>query len=207
MADRLHADLWRAHEDLARASLETPFVRRLSEGTLDLELFKRYVAQDAFFLKAFFSAYALAAARASDKLDAAHRLHALMKGVLDELELHGRYSESLDIDLAAVTPNPAARAYTDFLLDTGWNADVGEILAAMTPCMRLYAWIGQQLDGQDQADNPYKDWIDTYASDGFEALASELETLLDELASDTPSVRAAYDTAMRCELDFFEAFG
>ena len=53
--------------------------------------------------------------------------------------------------------------------------------------------------------NPYREWIETYSSDDFEALASELEELLDRLAEDTPAVRDAYRYAMACELDFFAA--
>ena len=208
MADRpFHEALWARNQGLARACLESRFVRGLADGSLDPEAFRRYVAQDAFFLRAFFSAYAIAAARTADRIEVARRLHALMQGVLDELELHRAYAERLDIDLEAVTPNAAARGYTNFLARTAWNAEAGEILAAMTPCMRLYAWLGQRLSTGDHGQNPYRDWIETYASPDFDALAAELEELLDGLAADMPERAAeAYAEAMRHELAFFEAF-
>lgn len=205
--EALHQRLWARNAGLARACLESRFVRGLADGSLARESFRRYVAQDAFFLKAFFSAYALAAARTADRLDVARRLHALMRGVLDELELHRAYADRLDIDLESVTPNAAARGYTDFLARAAWNAEAGEILAAMTPCMRLYAWLGQRLSAGDHSENPYRDWIETYASPDFEGLAAELEGLLDDLAADMPERAAeAYADAMRHELAFFEAF-
>ncbi len=208
MAEPLHQALWARNAGLAQACLDSRFVRGLADGSLARAAFRRYVAQDAFFLKAFFGAYALAAARAADRIEVARRLHALMQGVLDELELHRAYAERLDIDLESVTPNAAATGYTDFLARTAWHAGAGEILAAMTPCMRLYAWLGQRLAAEDHTENPYRDWIETYASPDFEGLAAELEGLLDELASDMPE-RAAevYAEAMRHELAFFEAFG
>ncbi len=73
----------------------------------------------------------------------------------------------------------------------------------MTPCMRLDAWIGQQLALGDHTDNPYGNWIGAYSGAEFEELALTLELLLDELGEDRASVREAYATAMRCELDFF----
>ena len=79
----------------------------------------------------------------------------------------------------------------------------GEIMAAMTPCMRLYAYLGQELAAGDHSQNPYREWIETYSSEEFEALATELESLLDQLADGTPGVAFAYRYAMRCELDFF----
>ena len=45
-------------------------------------------------------------------------------------------------------PNPACRAYTDFLLRTAWHTSLAETVAAMTPCMRLYAYLGGELVGK-----------------------------------------------------------
>ena len=45
----------------------------------------------------------------------------------------------------------------------------------------------------------------TYADPGFEALAAQLETLLDLHAQDTEAVRANYRRAMELELGFFAA--
>ena len=206
--EALHQTLWARNAAIAQACLDSRFVRGLADGSLDRESFRRYVAQDAFFLQAFFSAYAVAAARAADRVEVARRLHALMQGVVDELRLHRAYAEQLDIDLESVTPNAAAAGYTDFLARTALHADAGEILAAMTPCMRLYAWLGQSLSAADHTENPYHDWIETYASPDFEGLAAELEALLDDLAADMPGRAAeAYAEAMRHELAFFEAFG
>lgn len=201
----LHQALWQRNQALAAECSAHPFVRGLGDGSLSSEVFKLYVAQDAFFLRAFFSAYALGAVRAVESPEVVRRFHGLMRGVLDELKLHEGYAESLGIDLADVRPHPATRAYTDFLLRTAWTAELGEIVAAMTPCMRLYAYLGQQLASGDRSRNPYQEWIDTYSSAEFEALAAELESLLDRLAEETHGVSRAYRYAMRCELDFFSA--
>lgn len=200
----LHRELWDGNRDLAEACLGHPFVRGLGDGTLPAAAFRRYVAQDAFFLRAFLRAYALAAARA-ERLETAARFHRLGGGVLDELALHAGYAGRLGIDLDAVRPYPATSAYTDFLLATAWTRPAGEIAAAMTPCMRLYALLGQRLAGERRPETAYGEWIDTYASAGFEELAAELEALLDELATDGPEVRRAYRYALECELAFFGA--
>ncbi len=200
----LHETLWQANRDLAQACLSLPFVQGLANGHLEAVAFQRYVAQDAFFLNAFLRAYALAAAKC-EQLDQVAAFRDLMGGVLEELELHRGYAESLGIDLRTVEPLPAARAYTDFLLRVAWSAGVAEIVAAMTPCMRLYAWLGVELSPHLRDDHPYGDWIRTYADPEFEALAQALEGLLDDVAADTPSVREAYRYAMICERDFFAA--
>ena len=74
----------------------------------------------------------------------------------------------------------------------------------MTPCMRLYAFLGGTL-ARGEVTPLYAEWVRTYADPGFEALAATLETLLDRHAADTPAVRAAYRRAMELEFAFFDA--
>ncbi len=200
----LHEVLWEVNAETVRCCLLHPFVRGLAEGTLDREVFKRYIDQDTFFLRAFLRSYALAAAK-TDDLAQTRLFHRLMLGVLDELKLHGDYAEKLGSNARDVKPYPATSAYTSFLLRTAWHGRLAEIVAAMVPCMRLYTFLGSELVSSLRPEHPYQDWIKTYSSDDFRALAMELESLLDNLAIDCPMVRDAYRYAMQCELDFFSA--
>lgn len=204
----LHRSLWEANQDLAQACLDQPFVRSLSDGSLPAETFRAYIAQDAFFLEAFARAYALALAR-SNGVELIEIFERLIAGVRGELRLHKSYSGELGIDLSAVEPSPACRAYTDFLLATAWIRPLGEILAAMTPCMRLYAYLGEQLCRENggrprTGTHPYRRWIATYSDPEFQQLADHVDGLLDRFAEDTKEVRQAYRYAMKCELDFFD---
>lgn len=205
MTAGLSRALWDANADLAHAALAHPFVRGIASGSVTRERFTSYVAQDAYFLEAFARAYAFALTRSPDRegLEAFARL---LAGAIDELRLHDSYAARWGIDLAAVPSLPATTAYTDFLLATASLREVGEACAAMTPCMRLYAWLGQQLARLPQVDgNPYAEWIAMYASGDFEALASELERLLDRYATATDAVRDGYRRAMALEVAFFDA--
>lgn len=197
--------LWDENADLARAALAHPFVRGIATGSLPRTRFAAYVAQDAFFLDAFARAYALALAHAPDR-DGMRAFARLLAGVTDELRLHDGYAERWGIALRDVRPLPATSAYTDFLLATASLHGVGETCAAMTPCMRLYAYLGQRLARDPQVDgNPYAEWIATYSSADFEALASELESLLDRYVVRPLDARAPYRHALELEIGFFDA--
>ena len=76
----LHDVLWRSNFSLALSCLSHPFVRALGDGTLQADLFRAYIAQDAFFLRAFAQVYALALARSSD-LEAIALFSELIGGV------------------------------------------------------------------------------------------------------------------------------
>jgi thiaminase/transcriptional activator TenA len=197
--------LWEANADLAKAALGHRFVRGLADGSLPLESFRSYVAQDAFFLESFARAYALALAHSEDTRGM-RDFAELISGVIEELELHEGYAERWGVSLEGVEPVEATLAYTDFLLATASLGGVGETCAAMTPCMRLYAFLGQSLAEEGYGeDNPYSEWIRTYSDPEFEALAAKLEALLDRYATDTPAVRLGYRRAMALEVAFFEA--
>lgn len=207
-SSKVSQKLWAAALPLASRSLHHPFVLRLASGTLPRASFQGYVAQDAFFLRAFARAYALALSRCSSD-EALGELSSLIVGVVDELKLHHGYAREWGIDVVDVRPNGATSAYTDFLLELARSdAPVAVVLAAMTPCMRLYAFLGQRLRAAfPGADHPYAEWLRTYASDDFAALADRLEALLDGCAEGVPlgAMQAAYSRAMQLELDFFAA--
>ena len=99
----------------------------------------------------------------------------------------------------------ATRQYTDFLLATAWGHSIGVTAVAMSPCMRLYAYLGQQLAKGGIPQHTYTNWIATYSGDEFEPLAQQLEALVDEHAKDTALIRSTYRYAMTCERDFFQA--
>ena len=199
----LAATLWQAHIHEAERILAHGFVRGLGDGSLPIDSFKCYVAQDAYFLEAFARAYAFCLANSTTREDL-NDFADLIAGVRAELELHKAYAERWRVDLTAVTPIAATTAYVDFLLEIARRGDLGATIAAMTPCMRLYAFLGRSLSAGKVAPL-YAEWVTAYADPGFEALAARLETLLDTHARDSAAVRANYARAMKLEYGFFDA--
>lgn len=197
-------ELWQFNQDLAQACLEHPFVQGIATGTLDRAKFAYYVGQDAFFLEAFARAYSIAAAKATD-WEAFNVFHSLSGGVLEELKLHEGYATEWGVDLRHVEPGIATRRYTDFLLATAWSSEASLITVAMTPCLRLYCFLGQQLAHNGIPEHQYANWIRTYSDRDFEQLAQKLEALADQYTKMTASVKSIYRYAMLCERDFFQA--
>ncbi|BBD64736.1 TenA family transcription regulator [Nostoc commune NIES-4072] len=200
----LSQELWAANQDLAQVCLEHPFVQGIGDGTLEQAKFAYYVGQDAFFLEAFARAYSIAAAKAPDWLGFT-TFHNLASGVLEELRLHIGYASQWGVNLHSVEPASATRRYTDFLLATAWGGDVGLTAAAMSPCMRLYAFLGEKLATNGIPNHQYADWIRTYSSTDFQPLTQQLENLVDNYAATSSVVHSTYRYAMFCERDFFQA--
>ena len=88
----LAASLWGANADLAERILAHGFVRGLADGSLPIDSFKGYVAQDAYFLEAFARAYAFCLAYSTAREDI-ESFADLIAGVRAELELHKSYAQ------------------------------------------------------------------------------------------------------------------
>jgi len=200
----ISAQLWKANQDLAQVCLKHPFVQGIADGTLDPQKFPYFVGQDAFFLKAFARVNSIAAAKAPDWAGFLI-FHNLATGVLQELQLHQSYAEAWKVDLQSVEPQAATRHYIDFLLATAWGGDIGLTAAAMSPCIRLYAFLGEELARNGIPNHQYADWIRTYSSAEFQQLAEQLESLVESYATASTLVHSTYRYAMLCERDFFQA--
>jgi len=198
--------LWDSNYELAELSLNTKFVQGLKSGKLPKHIFQEYLAQDYFFLETFARAYGLAVSKSKDKYSI-RALSKLLIGVSEELILHETYAKKWDIDLSNNDIKPATKNYTDFLDNVSKKLSAVEIMFAMTPCMRLYSWIGQRLSNMG-FDNKYKEWIITYSDKSFENLAKSLENLIDSYQDsfDINQANYLYTRAMELELDFFKAY-
>jgi hydroxymethylpyrimidine/phosphomethylpyrimidine kinase len=200
-ADRL----WHADADLADACLRHPFVRGLADGSLSPARYRAYVAQDAFFLRAFHRAYALAGRSSPDA--AGRTLYAeLAAGVEVELDLHRAMAQRLGIDLQQTEPTAATLAYTDFLLATAAAGPEAAAAAAMLPCLRLYAFLGERLLPQLDPASPWADWVRTYADPSFASLWQKLATrVVPTEGADAAALGRCHRRAMQLELQFFAA--
>lgn len=202
-----------AADDVWEAQHEHPFVRGVGAGTLPIDRFEHYVRQDYLFLVEYARMLALGAARAPD-LATMRRFADLAQAILgEEMELHRALARELEIgeaQLEAELPAPTTQAYTDFLVRTAALGDLGELAAALLPCMWGYAEIGQRLAAAEPpSDERYARWIATYASAEFAELAEWCRGLVDRLGDAAGEegrarMKRAFLTCSRYELAFWE---
>lgn len=192
-----------------------PFVVELGSGQLPLACFRTYLLQDYLFLIQFARAYALALFKSrtlSDMQSAAAGISAILDR---ELDLHIRYCRRWGIeadDLAKIPEHRATVAYTRYVIDTGLQGDLLDLLVALAPCVVGYADIATWLEPQQSANstNPYADWIAEYAGSQYQDVAAAARRHLDELAARTlapgrfEEVADIFARACRLEADFWQ---
>lgn len=86
----------------AMRSLHHPWTLGLATGKTNRASFTNYVAQDAFFLRAFAKAYAYVLIKADDE-KSVRAFHSLIGSVLEELTLHSSYAVKWGVDLKNVS--------------------------------------------------------------------------------------------------------
>lgn len=116
--------LWEDCHPEAEQSLFHPFVQALARGTLPIDCFRHYVAQDAHFLRYFAKAYALALAQCTNHDDETFQsLAKLLRGVHTELELHASYAAQWNVSLDTM-PSASTSVYCSFLIETAESGKV-----------------------------------------------------------------------------------
>ena len=173
------------------AQVEHPFVRGIGDGTLDEELFKRWVLQDYRYLKEFARIFAWAVAKADDLASMSWYAGVLNLTLNTEMDLHRQYAARFGLtpdDLEAAPMWPTTRAYTDFLVRTAADGDMADLVAALLPCAWGYVHIARALaEGTKPGDQRYADWIAVYSSDEFAEAAEWLKSEMNKLAEGATS--------------------
>jgi thiaminase/transcriptional activator TenA len=192
------------------------FVMRLAAGDLPEAAFRHYLIQDYLFLLHFARAWGLAIYK-SDTLAEMRRAQGLVAATLDvEIGLHIEYCREWGLDAAAITASPEAMqtiAYTRFVLDRGLAGDRLDLEVALAPCVVGYAEIAAERMADPTTrlgGNPYRSWLDMYASDDYQTLARAAKAALDEQFARRggegriPALAATFTAATRLEADFWQ---
>ena len=202
-------DVWQSYVD-------HEFVRKLGNGTLPEECFRHYLIQDYLFLIQFARAYALAVYKADD-LAAMRQFSQTVSAILDmEMSLHLDFCKDWGLAEGDIVSQPESRAtvgYTRYVLEKGHQGDVIDLHVAVMPCMVGYAEIANRLMASSDTKlegNPYRAWIEMYASEDFQNVAKAEITLLDALApkrggeARIADLTQTFATASRLEADFWQ---
>lgn len=180
--------LWKQIDPIYDAILELPFITELTEGTLPEDIFLFYLKQDTLYLADFSRALSLAGVRSdsSGHMDSFFRFAG--EAVVVERQLHQNFYEKYGADMNA-EKSPSCFAYTHFLLSTAATKDNVVNIAALLPCFWIYREVGMEIYEHAAEDNPYQDWIDTYAGEEFNKSVDRAIEITDEVADREPDLR------------------
>ena len=142
---------------------------------------------------------------------------ASLDAILDqETRLHVEYCRDWGIEeeqLLEVPEASATLAYTRYVLESGNAGNLLDLHTALAPCVVGYAEIARWLveaESTKSEGNPYRSWIDMYASDDYQQVARAQIELLEELSAEETGPRRiaglekVFAEATRLEIRFWD---
>ena len=148
--------------------LDTEFLRRMEDGTLDPACFAGYILDDSIYLREYAKVFAAGMVRART-LEEMKTYYSFLSFINeDEGATRLRYLArmGLDADSADAFPaRPENAAYTEFMIRAAEQGTTGaECMMAGLPCMLSYAWIFHTMAERspEVLDGPFGEMIRDY---------------------------------------------
>ena len=160
-------NVWLESKPIYDRIIESPFIIMLADGSLPIENFRTYIAQDELYLGNYGRQMFEFAELIADAGQKAMFVEFAKAGLEGEKQMHQLLIERFGItDTALPSPVTAAyNAHTQQAIDT---KDKAVALAALLPCMWVYNEVGLHILKVAKLDcNPYKEWIEEYGNDEF----------------------------------------
>jgi thiaminase (transcriptional activator TenA) len=177
--------LWDAIAPIYSQILHHPFVLGLTDGTLDEAAFRFYAIQDALYLQDFARGLAILAAKSDSDDDFLMFCDHAQNAILVERSLHDSFFKTWQLTSEQVyntPPAPNCLLYTSYLKQIALGRPDYEGLGAFLPCYWIYWQVGKELVQKGSVNPLYQQWIDTYASDEFEAVVKAVLNVTDRVA-------------------------
>ena len=129
--------------------LDTEFLRRMEDGTLDEACLKGYIVEDSLYLREYAKIFAWGMTKATT-METMRHYYSLLSFVQESEDVTRlRYLEQYGLqeaDIQALPLRPESQAYLDCMIQAARDGEgEAECIMACLPCMLSYGWLFQTL--------------------------------------------------------------
>ena len=176
-------EVWKKSSRIYDAILELDFLKELSDGSLDNEIFSRYIAQDEIYLKNYYHQMNMLAEMMTNEQDMNLFITFAQSGMEGEAAMHdlliNRYSIDTQVESSKVTSD-----YNAHICEGIATGNPCIALAAVLPCMWIYNRVGLHILTNSTLDgNQYKEWILEYGHEEFTIGVNQVLQMIDAMAA------------------------
>jgi thiaminase/transcriptional activator TenA len=212
VTESLTRRLWASIDPIFKQILDHPFLRGLTNGTLERSAFRFYVVQDALYLSDYARALAVCAAKAPEEEDVKMFCEHAAGAIAVERQLHESFFRDFGLsehEVRVTQMAPTNVAYTSYLLATVYRGSFPEALGAVLPCYWIYGEVGKALLEQGSPEPLYRRWIETYGGEEFAEIVNSVLALTDRIgqiiaAAEESKVTDRFVTTSRYEWMFWD---
>ncbi len=181
----------RASSELYEQIIAHPFNVEMMSGKLSMERFRKYIEQDTIYIRNYSEEMLLVGEMLPEGDSKALFLQFAREGMEAEKSLHALLGEMFGgvRDVASLPVTEQYMAHTRQWVDAD---DLELSMAAILPCIWIYSLVGKHLYAHSSLEgNPYRAWVETYASDMMMAGVQLSVDLVDSIACATSQRRQA----------------
>lgn len=188
------------------------FTRQLFTGTMDEDVFRRYLLQDYAFVETLVGTFGHAVGEAPTMAAKSRLVEFLGTLTADENDYFERAFDALDVPADAYTdppPTATTRAFRDLLERAAREGGYAETLAVLVPAEWIYR---EWATATPAPPEPFylTEWVELHANDAFVAFVDWLREELDRegaAAAERRQVRLdrLFRRTVELEAAFFEA--
>lgn len=202
--------LWDACDDIITATENLTYLQELAHGDLDARAFTNYLIQDEIYLDAYARTMLLLGHRAERNEDMRFWATSAGTAVAVENEMHeallaseefATHIASLNDENGNPVASPTTLGYASFLTATATIHPYEVGVAGVLPCFWVYAHVGKvltRLVGDGMENHPYREWIEEYDSEDFDASTRHAVEILErELENARPAERTLMESVFR----------
>lgn len=175
--------MWSEVKEVFNAVITHPFIKELSEGSLDEEIFKYYVIQDALYLDEYSRVLATLAGKAPREEWVKVFAEDSVAILEFEKSLHKEYFSLWGItseDLRKIPLTPTNMGYVNHLWRTVLLNEFPIGVATVTPCYWIYLEVGRYLENVGSLHKLYSKWISLYSSKEYVKYVERILEILDD---------------------------
>ena len=181
--------LYDSTKDIWKMYLTHPFIRKIKDGSLDIEKFRYFMLEDYLYLLEYVKVFAIGLTKTKE-----FRLMKLFAESIDailnhEMNIHKSYMKRIGISdeqLQNFKPSLTNTSYTSYMLSVAQAGDATDIVSSVLACSWSYAEIGNYIASDENALNHefYGEWIRGYSGKEYQDTNNMLINLLDDITKD-----------------------
>lgn len=176
--------------------LNSPFLRKLENGTLEESCFLGYIIDDSLYLREYAKVFAwgMTKARTMEDIRICYSLLSFVNEGEGSTRLYYLNRSGLtDADIQNLPQRPENKAYTECMLEAAKNGGIAECLMACLPCMISYYWIFRKLleRSPDVKNTPYWPLVRDYASEDYLLSCQKWAAYADQICAELSSEQQA----------------
>jgi thiaminase/transcriptional activator TenA len=190
--------------------LNHSFIKELHNDTLDINKFKYYLIQDAYYLKTFMEIHELLIELSHDNKDYFKERALNLKKA--ELDIRTTLLEETNItneSFENTKVSKASFAYQQYLIDIAKTNDITKILISLLPCYWIYQYIGEYFAYDGTSNKLYDKYITMYKSDLYCDIVKQHQILCNDFFNESKlsidEVHALFEKGCQFEVLFFDS--